>query len=365
MPITEVTINVVVHNGEKYIRQCLDSIFKQTYPHEQIEINILDNNSTDSTQELIRNLGFSPAFVAEAASAEWVISDLGFAKFSSFRKDKNLGMWPGQEWLLQHSQGKYIVCLSVDVILDPDFIKNAIAVMERDDKTGALQGKVLKYELGSTNYENNVRLTKSDIIDTCGFEIYKSRRIVNIGHGELDEGQYNEQKKIFGVEGAVPVFRHEALEDIRIEGKVVDPDFFWYGDDLDITWRMNMFGWRQIYSPDVIAWHDRKTTKELADGNWSSFIKIRKIVPRFKRRLDYRNWLFTVIKNDYFSNIVRDFWPILKRQSMLWTYFIIFEPWMLLEIPLVIKMMPRMLRRRKEVMQKSKVNFGEISEWFR
>ena len=33
-----VTINIVVHNGEKYIHQCLDSVLKQTYPHEQIEI---------------------------------------------------------------------------------------------------------------------------------------------------------------------------------------------------------------------------------------------------------------------------------------------------------------------------------------
>ena len=49
MSIPIITINLVVHNGEKYIRQCLDSVLGQSYPHELIEINILDNASSDST----------------------------------------------------------------------------------------------------------------------------------------------------------------------------------------------------------------------------------------------------------------------------------------------------------------------------
>ena len=52
-PLT--TINLVVLNGEKYIRHCLDSVKNQTYPHDRIEINILDNGSTDKTKEIIRN----------------------------------------------------------------------------------------------------------------------------------------------------------------------------------------------------------------------------------------------------------------------------------------------------------------------
>ncbi|MDP3953971.1 MAG: glycosyltransferase [bacterium] len=343
-----VTINIVVHNGGKYIRWCLDSVLKQTYPHEQIEINILDNNSDDNTWEII-----------DAESEVWKMQ---IPKLSFFTQEKNLGMWPGQEWLLEHSHGKYIVALSVDVLLEHNFIKNVVKAMEEDEKIGALQGKIMKYELGSMNYGS---IKKTDVIDTVGFEIYKSRRIVNIGHGEKDIGQYEKKVEIFGVEGAVPIFRKEALDNIKIDGHIIDPDFFWYGDDLDLAWRINMFGWKQVYTPNVIAWHDRKTTKELAGGKWKSFIKIRKTVPKFKRRLDYRNWLFTIIKNDFTSNIIKDFGPILKRQVMLWAYFLVFEPWMVLEIPTIVKMVPKMVKRRKGVMKKTRIEAKKIRKWFK
>ena len=379
MSSSPVTINMVVHNGEKYICQCLDSVLKQSYPHEFIELNILDNNSTDKTVDLINQ--------------KLETNNQQLAGFSLTESAKNLGMWPGQEELLKYSHGKFIVALSVDVILHPDFIKNAVEIMKHDDKIGALQAKVYKYELskpedGSIFGHRKTGGSCDDpkIIDTCGFKIFKSRRIVNIGHGEVDYGQYNKKCEIFAVEGAVPIFRREALEDCRLIsqarsfrgstsgaslrlnlgetnlGRIVDLDFFWYGDDLDLAWRMRLFGWKQVYAPSVIAWHDRKTTKALA-GGWREFIKIRKTVPMFKRRLDWRNTTLTIIKNDFASNLLRDLPFILWRQLRLWAYFVLFEPAMILEIFKVAKLLPRMLKRRGEIMRKSNVSPKEFRQW--
>ena len=357
-----ITINLVIYNGEKYTRRCLDSILKQTYPHELIEVNILDNASTDSTKEIIKSFGFR-------------ISDFGFTKFFSHNNEKNLGMWPGQEELLKHSHGEYIIALSVDVILHQDFIKNTVEVMKHDPHIGALQAKVYKYELGSLITANYSLPTTT--IDTLGFQIFRSRRITNIGHGEEDQvglSCYAKAtqdtakicyKQIFAVEGAVPVFRRQALEDCRLKsqgGKIVEPDFFWYGDDLDLAWRMRIFGWKQVYTPSVVAWHDRKTTKALA-GGWKEFIKIRKIVPMFKRRLDWRNTTLTIIKNDFTANLLRDLIYILWRQLRLWAYFLIFEPTMFAEIFKVAKMLPKMLKRRSEIMRKAKITPKEFRQW--
>lgn len=54
-----VTINLVVLNGEKYIRHFLNSLEKQTYPHEKIQLNILDNGSSDNTKIIIGNFSFA------------------------------------------------------------------------------------------------------------------------------------------------------------------------------------------------------------------------------------------------------------------------------------------------------------------
>ena len=342
-----VTINIVVLNGEKYIRHCLGSVFNQTYPHDKIEINIIDNGSTDSTKEIIKE-------GLEIGNWKLEIPQIFFHEM-----EKNLGMWGGQEKALEFSNGKYIMALSSDVILEPKAIENSVKILEEDEKIGAVEPKIYRFELENGNVK------KTNTIDTCGFKIFRSRRIINIGHGETDRGQYDnppDGREIFAVEGAAPFFRKTALEDCRILGEIVDHDMWWYGDDIDLAWRMRLFGWRQIYSPAVVAYHDRKTTHALRKS-WSDFIKIRKQIPRLKRRLDYRNSRLMFVKNDYIINFVKDLPFFLKREIPLWGYFLIFEPFMILEIPKIIKMIPKMLKKRKEIMKKAVTSPKEINDW--
>src|SRR3989344_5831004 len=325
-----VTVNLVILNGEKYIRHCLDGILGQTYPKELIEFNILDNGSTDGTIDRITNY-------------ELRIKK-NIPKFIFTKSKINLGMWPGQEELLKYSNGKYILGMAVDVILDKNFVKNAVEVMEQDSKIGAIQAKIYRFDQQPTT--NDPQFTK--IIDTCGFRIFKSRRIVNIGHGEKDRGQYDNLGEIFGIEGACPFFRKGTLENCGIEVRprgffevepqklqteIFDHDYFWYGDDLDLAWRMNLFGWKQVFVPSVIAWHDRQTTKNLK-RNWSDYmfrVPARQQIPIKKRRLDWRNTRFTIIKNDYIINILKDLGYILTREVAVLVYTLLFEPKVFLE----------------------------------
>lgn len=349
MSTKKVTINLVVLNGERYVRHCLDGILAQSYPHELIEFNVLDNGSTDGTGEALG--GYEPAFRAG-----------NFAKFNIVPSSKNLGMWPGQEELLKYSGGEYVLAMAVDVILDRDFIKNAVGVMESDGRIGGLEAKIYKYDLSA-----NGTAEKTKIIDTCGFKIFRSRRVVNIGHGEEDRGQYDDLGEIFGVEGAAPFFRREAIEDIKIEGRFVDHDYFWYGDDLDIAWRMNIFGWKQVFAPSVIAWHDRQTTKNVKKHWWDYLLRVslRHRIPIKKRRLDWRNNRFTFVKNDYIINILRDLPRVLVREVQVLGYSLMFEPKIFLEFPNFLKLLPKMLRRRKEIMKKARTSPENIRKFFR
>ena len=333
-----VSINLAVFNGEKYIRHCLDSIKKQFY--QDIEVNILDNASTDKTVEIIKG---------------------EYPEFKFLENNRNIGMWPGQEKLLKHSSGEYIVVLSVDVILSPDFIEQTLRVMEGDNKLGAIQGKIYQWQLT----QNVPKLSK--IIDTVGFQISRSRRLINIGQGDEDKPGFNEKKEIFAVEGAVPIFRRQALEDCGLETqgeKIIDPDFFWYGDDLDLTWRMRILGWKQYYYPQVIAYHDRSTTKDIKKHWYEIFSRLKKRnqIPIKKRRLDWANYRLALIKND--QNIFRDLPYILVREIMVLGYTLLFEPGVFLGFPRFFRLLPRMLRRRREIMKKARVSAREMHEWF-
>ncbi len=351
----KVSINLVVLNGEKYIRHCLAGILAQTYPHEFIELNILDNGSTDKTKSLIGNWKLARPRQAFGEAGE--IGDSNFAAFNFIEGRQNLGMWPGQEELLKHSSGKYVLTMAVDVILDKDFIKNSVEIMEKDAKIGALEAKIYRFEI------SNDKTQLTNVLDTCGFKVFHSRRVINIGHGEEDKGQYDNLKEIFGVEGAAPFLRKEAIDDCRVNGRFIDNEYFWYGDDLDFAWRMTLYGWKQVFAPSVIAWHDRQTTKKLKK-NLSDFLAIRRAIPLRKRQLEWKNIRFTIIKNDYIINILKDLPYLLKREISMLGYLLIFEPKVLLEIPEFIKGAPKMFKERSIIMGKAVASSEEISRFF-
>lgn len=264
---------------------------------------------------------------------------------------------------MKHSSGKYVLAMAVDVILDKDFIKNAVEAMEKDSKIGALEAKIYKYDLELIRNSEFV-ICKSNVIDTCGFKIFRSRRLINIGHGEEDAGQYDNLGEIFGVEGAAPFFRREAIEGIRINGEFCDHDYFWYGDDFDLAWRMNMLGWKQVFTPSVIAWHDRQTTKTLRKS-FSDFLKIRRSIPLHKRQREWKNIRFTILKNDYIINVLKDLPYILTREIKMLLYLVVFEPEVLLAVPEFLINAPKMIKKRNIIMSRVVRSPQEIHKFFR
>ena len=149
----------------------------------------------------------------------------------------------------------------VDVVIDNDFIANAVAACEHDTTIDGVQAKVYQYSL--LELDASGALSRS-VIDTCGFAMTRARRVVNIGHGRPDGPDFAGRKDIFGVEGAVPFFRRSALLASKVDGMLIDPDYFWYGDDLDLAWRLTLMGHRQVIIPEVVAWRDRSSTKGAA-----------------------------------------------------------------------------------------------------
>ncbi len=325
-----VSVSLVVYNGEKYIRDCLLAVRAQTY--RAMEVVVFDNNSTDRTRDIVR--------------AE-------FPEFRLVTNDRNWGLGPGWNKCLTLTTGAYFVGLCADVVIHPDFVHNGVAVMERDTGIGALQAKIYSVQEG----------IRTNIIDTTGFIIFKSRRIVNRGHGEKDVGQYDQEGEVFSYEGAVPLWRRTAMEESAVNGECHDEDFFWYADDIDFGWRMRLFGWKSWYAPNVIAYHDRSTTKRLSTG-YRDFIRQRKTIPARKRMLDWQNIHLTFLKNDFAVSILKHLPYILKRELALLAYIIVFEPGTLRAVVRILRLLPRMILKRRIIMRTKKASRSDMERWF-
>lgn len=339
--LPRISLHLIVKDGAKYIRHCLSHVKRQTYKH--IVLRIFDNASTDNTVALAKRV-------------------MPEAQIISF--PQNYGLGGGFNRSLTWSKDPYVVGLCVDVMLDPHFVEEAVKAAKRDPRIGVVQGKIMGYDWASGKVLSR--------IDTTGMRIFRSRRVINRGHGEEDRGQYGKAGEIFCYEGAAPFFRRRALEEIKMTKsehdstfpyEYLDEDFFWYADEFDLGWRLRLYGWKSWYEPRVVAAHDRQTTKMLSKG-WTHFVRMRKTIPAQKRMLDFRNQRLAFIKNDDLLSLLKDacFW--LPREFLLFGYFLLFERSTLRAYLDILCMAPRMLAKRRIIMSRRKVGRKEMEEWF-
>jgi GT2 family glycosyltransferase len=321
-----VDVLMAVHNGASWLPGVLAAL--STQASVRVRLLVWDNASTDGTPDLVIEL---------------------FPTAEVIRSEENLGFWAAIERLSEKCRSELFLALT-DVHVSPDFLASVIPAFD-DAAVGAVQGKL--YELRNG--------TRTRVIDTVGFRMDRGRHITIAGHGETDRGQYAHAHPIFAVEGAAPVFRTRAFREAAIEGHVVDPDFrvgpLGY-EDLDIAWRLALFGWRQVFAPAAVGWHDRSTTHTGASGPVSRLRRVpqRRSIPLEKRILGWTNMRFAIVKNDRTSDLLRDLPWILAHEILVLGYMLAFEPGALTGLKRFARLLPSMLRRRRAVQARARAD---------
>lgn len=336
-----VSINLLAYNAEKYLNKCLGAVLGQTYPH--LEILIIDNASTDKTRDYLENLPEEP-------------------NLRIIYNQKNIGFSAGHNQGIRESKGEFVLCLNQDVVLDNDFIQEAIGLFAQDKQIAAVQGKSLRWHLGSmTNKFSGYQV--SHIIDSTGLVILKNRRIINRGQGDIDQGQYEKTEEIFGADGASPIYRRQALEHIKINNEYFDEDFFCYKEDVDLAWRLRLYGWKTFYQPKAIAWHAR-TAGDSAARNYLTIIKERLEISKFAKYLAFKNQRLMQIKNEQGRLLLKHFPWFLPKEAGSWIFVLLFERYTWRAIRDLFRQMPRAWQKRKIIMSKKKIGIKEMAKWF-
>ncbi|WP_164880660.1 glycosyltransferase family 2 protein [Clostridium manihotivorum] len=263
-----VSLVIINFNNKDYIERCMNSILNQTYKN--LEIIFIDNNSKDGSFELFNQL----------YDAENIVK---------IHNSDNKGYSGGANQGIEVSKGEYIMLLNPDIILEEDFIYKLYCYAEKDVKIGALSGKLLKYD-----FKNDKKL---NYIDSAGIEFYSNRKFKDRGQNEEDRGQYDSIERIFGVCGAAPFYRRSSLEDIKVKNEYFDEDFFAYKEDIDVSWRLNLAGFKCMYYPEAVAFHGRGLGG--SKGGVLNFIKHRKSQSEFLRGISHRNHILLLEKNEF------------------------------------------------------------------
>lgn len=255
----------------------------------------------------------------------------------------NLGYAGGHNRFFAEADAQLLMVLNPDAVLDRDFLKSIVLPFQ-DPRVGAATGKMIKP--GRT--ANGDRT-----LDGTGILLSRTRRGYERGQLEIDRGQYDADPHVFGVSGTAAVYRKSALEEVRIgQSEYFDTDFFAYWEDLDLSWRLRLRGYRCAYVPDAVVEHRRAVgVSEGGIANLFEFVRHHRSFPRRVRQWSWRNHLFAIIKNDNGWSLIRDLPFILARELAMLMFLLCFMPDTLLAIPESIRLLPAMLSKRRYIMK--------------
>lgn len=341
------TVAVVINynSSAQMIKRCVDSILGQTIAQENTEnlsLIFVDNHSSDKE-------GLDYMHENYDRDARVVIisntDNRGYAKAAN----QGIRMASGKD-------AKYVSIVNPDVIFEPNYFEEAVKFMEKDGKIAAVSGKIFKYDLKNEK--------KTNMLDSTGLFAYRNRRIIDAGQGMMDEEKFNTPKDVFGVSGACPLYRVSALEDVKIMNEYFDEDFFMYKEDIDLSWRFLLYGWKNFYCPTAVAYHvrgtgiyPRFTTKEI--------MKLRRHLSKFQKYYSFRNQNLMEKKNELWGGFFMDFFPIMIKKIMMPFYIVFFEPNLIKAYFSSLKNLPSTLKKRSIIMKNKKVSAKEMKKWFK
>lgn len=311
----KVSVIFVIYEAKKYIKLAFDSVFAQT--HKDLEVIAVINKSTDgSREEIIANY------------PQVKIIDPGENLF--FAKGNNVG--------IHAATGEYIQLVNQDVILEPTYIEEMLKAFS-DPKVAAATGKILRYDFDKGE--------KTKVVDTLGIIMSSSGRARDIGQLQIDNGQFEQPQTVFGVSGAVPMYRKSALEKVRFQDEYFDEDFGAYWEDADLSWRFNSAGFKNVYVPKAVAYHGR--TAGQSEGGYLKLFKFIKHHSKLSKqvlRWNYKNHILMYLKNAPYIHPA-----FLLREIAMLGYIIIFETSTLKVLPELFRTLPKTSKKREWIYQ--------------
>lgn len=225
----ELSVIIVNYNVKHFLEQCLHSVYKAATGIET-EIFVVDNNSVDGSAQLIREK---------------------FSQLHFVENKENIGFSRANNQAIRKAKGKYILLLNPDTVVEEDTFSKVIGFMENHPDAGGLGVKMIDGK-GTFLPESKRGLPTPWVAFYKMFGISKlfphSRKFGKYHLSYLDE---NEIHEVDVLSGAFMLLRKETLDKIGL----LDETFFMYGEDIDLSYRITLGGYKNYYFPETTIIH--------------------------------------------------------------------------------------------------------------
>lgn len=262
----KLSVIIVNYNVKYYLEQCLNSL-EQATEDVSHEIIVVDNASTDGSTEYI---------TTRFPDVRWIASK------------KNNGFSKGNNIAFAQAKGEYLLMLNPDTIVTKEAIEGCITFMDSHNDTGACGVYMLRTD-GSFAPESR-RALPTPFVAFCKMSglstlFPKSRTFGRYYMQYLDKEKEN---PIEIISGAYMMIRHKALK----ETGPLDEDFFMYGEDIDLSYRILKKGYKNYFLPLRILHYKGESTNKSTYRYVHTFYRAMQLF--FKKHYSHYSFLISL-----------------------------------------------------------------------
>ena len=296
-----VSVVTITYNGLSLLKDCLKSVYAMDYPRDRFEVVVVDNDSSDGTVEFVRRKYPTAKIVQNKA---------------------NLG-YVGMNNAMPVCKGKYIYVINNDIMVNRECLKRLVETLENDDKIGMSIHTLI-------NHYNRKLVSGGTWIS----------RSMYSGHYPKEDDTIVKEIPYMG--GGL--IRREVISKF---GYIFDPDYFLYGEDVELGLRIKLMGMKCVVDSRAINYHKHAmTAKKYVGSQKSTYLMERNSIITFLKIFSAKT---LILLFPYFIGVrlmvmLKD--VVSLRFSLFWARICAWS-WVVANVPLILRKRKALQRLRK------------------
>jgi len=220
--VPDMSVVLVCWNNKNYLEPCLDSLYKGDLKS-SFDVVVVDNGSTDGSQEMLVEK---------------------FPQIQVIQNEHNVGLSKACNQGIEATLGRHVLLLNNDTLVNGQSLDSMVALLETNPNAGAVGGKLLNPD-GSVQscYNNFSTLLEEFLIATQLGELFRDGYPSNVSEQKL--------RTVSWMSSACLMLRRSTLDEVGL----LDEEYFIYGDEADLQYRINEAGWQVYFLPHVTTIH--------------------------------------------------------------------------------------------------------------
>lgn len=267
----KLSIIIVNYNVKFFLEQCLHSV-RNAIQNIDAEVYVVDNNSVDGSCAMLREK---------------------FPEVILIENKDNPGFSKANNQAVKVSKGEYVVLLNPDTLVEEDTFRKVIAFMDKTPDSGGVGVKMID---GNGNFLPESKRG----LPTPMVAFYKIFGLSSLFPKSKTFGKYHLSylnkdliHEVDVLSGACMFLRKEALDKVGL----LDETFFMYGEDIDLSYRITLGGYKNYYFPDTTIIHYKgESTKKGSINYVIVFYNAMIIFAKKHFSKKYASWFSFIIK---------------------------------------------------------------------